>query len=65
MRWHNPQRGDYRIIETFLFLPRTIDEETRWFEVCYIKQRYSGWSWDDWSFVEKCDYENYKKTREA
>lgn len=65
MRWRNPQKGDYRIIETFLLFPRTIDEETRWFEICYIKQRYNGYLWYDWLFVEKCDYENYKKTGEV
>ena len=43
MRWKAyvpPNQGDSRVIERFLYLPRTIQGETRWLETAWIDQVY-------------------------
>ena len=40
MKWTCPKRGDERIIKKFLWFPRTIGTEKRWFEIAQIKQKY-------------------------
>ncbi len=32
MRWNKPKPGDTRVVKKFLWLPRTINGETRWLE---------------------------------
>jgi hypothetical protein len=41
MKFKHPSVGDIRIIETFLWLPLRIGNETRWLETAYIKQIYT------------------------
>jgi len=43
MRWKAyvpPNLGDSRVIERFLYLPKTIQGETRWLETAWIDQVY-------------------------
>lgn len=40
MRWRKPMIGDTRRFWKFLFLPRTIQHETRWLEWAYIEQQF-------------------------
>lgn len=40
MRWKQPHDEDTRTIHRFLWLPRTISDETRWLEWATIKQMY-------------------------
>jgi hypothetical protein len=46
MRWRDERKaGDEREVEKFLWLPKTINKETRWFETTSFLQRYSeGWT---------------------
>jgi len=56
MRWKQPEIGDYRIISMFLWFPRTVQGETRWFEFAQIKQIYVVLGWDEmWADVEWID----------
>ena len=32
--------GDTRVIKKFLFLPKTLNDETRWLEISRIKQQF-------------------------
>jgi hypothetical protein len=59
MRWKKPNDGDTRIFRTFLFLPRTLNGETRWLEKARIKQRY-WWNfngWEDIAFVDEKEHD--------
>lgn len=38
MKWNKPKLGDTRVILRYLFLPRSINGETRWLELTRIKQ---------------------------
>ena len=42
MRWKAPQVGDTRTRSGFLFLPKTINGETRWLERAEWTERFSG-----------------------
>lgn len=52
-----------RIIKRFALFPIKIGLEIRWFETCYIRQRYwSSWhetGWEDLDFATVDDYENW------
>jgi hypothetical protein len=39
MRLIKPRDGEIRVIEKFLFFPKSIDGEVRWFEKVKIKQK--------------------------
>lgn len=59
MHWNCPKRGDERVIEKFLFFPRTIGTEKRWLEFAKIRQRYDSAGiaktekvWKDVAWVE-------------
>lgn len=45
MRWYSAEVGDTRIVYRFLFFPRKINNQTRWLESAYIRQRYCLDSW--------------------
>lgn len=47
MRQRHPNSGDLRTVRVFLFLPETLDNETRWMEWARIEQVYV------WSEYEK------------
>jgi len=54
MRWvkkekqkYYPNDDDIRIVEKFLFFPKCIDDEYRWFEKIKIKQRYVALEFHD------------------
>jgi hypothetical protein len=58
MRWQNPKPGETRVIKKFLWLPVTLDDETRWLETAEIKQVYvafydGGNLWEDVCFNDK------------
>lgn len=40
MRWTRPKLADIRTIRRFLWLPLTINRETRWLEFAPIVQKY-------------------------
>lgn len=53
--------GTQRVIQKFLWLPLTIDNQTRWFETARIKQTYTnakeeysetGYIWKDTAWVD-------------
>lgn len=48
MRWKRTKPGTERIICRFLWLPKTINFETRWLEYACIKQRYRRDHYTDW-----------------
>jgi hypothetical protein len=53
MRWQikkpkEPEWGKTRIVQRFLFLPTTIEDETRWLEFSYITQELTLYA-DDWN----------------
>lgn len=50
MRWLDttPKHGTIRMITKFLFLPLTINGETRWLEVANIRQTFYR-TRDDWN----------------
>jgi hypothetical protein len=54
MKWSSkrPKIGDKRTVKKFLFLPKTIKEETRWLEWAIIEQQYLDSSGD--IFVNNC-----------
>lgn len=45
--------GDKRIINKFLFLPRTIRNETRWLSFEKIEQKYMNNSWQDIAWITR------------
>ena len=55
MRWTNPKEGDFKYKLRFLFLPKTLNGETRWLEPCWIytergytywwEQCFADWKW--------------------
>lgn len=67
MKWFKPKDGDVRILPVFALIPIAIGDEVRWFEMCYIKQRFhSDFLEDYWTnitFADRSDYERYKKGR--
>ncbi len=54
MKWKEEAKaGDIRIVNKFLFLPKCINGESRWFEYATIKQLYKIFSYGDyWEDVE-------------
>jgi hypothetical protein len=59
MRWNaKHQEDDQRILNIFLFFPRKIKGEWRWWERAYIKQvYYCGWMTKRWAtLTEYVDY---------
>lgn len=54
MRWNVPKYGDIKIVKKFLFLPLTIDYETRWWEEVTIKYVYKerNSSWEPLRFLD-------------
>ena len=41
MRWKNPYIGDEKVVNLgFLFFPKTINNETRWWEKAHAVMRY-------------------------
>lgn len=61
MRFKRPQPYETRTVSKFLFLPKTIDGETRWLERAKIFQQYRPdvdsagsieYSWQDISWKE-------------
>lgn len=68
MRWVEHQIGDKRVSSGFLWLPKTIDGETRWLEKATWKEEYNeywlvtglsnsnsffhDYSWDDIEWVD-------------
>ena len=61
MKWNTPITGDKRIIKKFLFLPKEINHEVRWFENVNIEQVYStriysnGIGWIDRKFIDNVE----------
>ncbi len=45
MKWKRPCHGNLRIKKKFLWFPKTIKQETRWFEVATWEQLYHYGSW--------------------
>lgn len=43
MKWQHPRVGDRRVVSKFLWLPTTIDNETRWLEYATIVEVYEPW----------------------
>ena len=59
MRWNAKyQENDERILNVFLFFPRVINGDWRWWERAYIKQiYYMGWMTKRWAtLTEYVDY---------
>jgi len=61
VRWTKKRlkRGNVRIIRKFLWLPRTIKDETRWLEYAKIKQSwarppYPKLAWFGFSWIDDC-----------
>lgn len=48
--------GDVRTINKFLFLPRTINGQSRWLEWARIKQEYRPGSWSDGPYWEDIEW---------
>lgn len=63
MRWKDisiPDEGEIRVIKKYLFFPRKIDGEWRWFEWVKIRQKYYiNWIglWSEWEDIEWIDEE--------
>lgn len=66
MNWNNHKTGDTRIVKRFAFFPKTVRNETRWLETCYIKQKYFTWTYadDSWEDIEFVTEEEYLKEKE-
>ena len=63
MRWIKKDRGnrDYKIVKRFALLPIQINNEYRWFEMCYIvKKRWFSLYDSGWKKVSWTDRETYK-----
>ena len=68
MRWQRKpySHGEIRIVRRFLILPFWVDDEWRWLETSYIKQRYENgymdayWADIEWSTKEA--YDTKKRT---
>ena len=66
MRWKTPTKGSERVIKRFAILPIEAGKETRWLEVCYIKQSWyqplyvnvDGF-WKNIAFVTEEDYDEF------
>ena len=65
MRWKrvdNREEGQQRIISKYLYLPKKIGDERRWFERCEIRQTLyymfdvtcgaTWWEWRDTEWIE-------------
>lgn len=56
----------WRCVKRFALLPITIEQETRWFEVVYIRQwRCPGMTFFPWVDHEFIDKETYKKWKNS
>ncbi len=58
MKWKSKTNldGDNRIIRRFLFIPKTLQEQTRWLELARIKQVFvNGILNDYWRDIEWVD----------
>lgn len=57
MRWPNPKLGDCREVRGFLWLPMTLNGETRWLETASWREVYGrsffGWEWIPRNWTEK------------
>jgi hypothetical protein len=54
------KNGDVRIVEKFLFLPKTINGETRWLEKAKFRQRFEFYYdalyvWEEWNDMNWVD----------
>lgn len=62
MRWkqkESPREGDEKTKVSYLFLPLTLNKETRWLEFAKIKYKYllvESWEYMDMGAVETSEY---------
>ncbi len=40
MRWNSPEPFEKRVVRRFLFFPKSLNGETRWWEFAFIRQNY-------------------------
>lgn len=62
MRWQEPKPAELRTFRRFLWLPLTINYQTRWMETATFEERYCDYA-ECWFGVRWLDSDNKEETK--